>query len=532
MDAHFANCWQVIAQEAGDRPALIHGDEVVSWRDYDDRAARLASAFAELGLAPDAKIALYLYNGVEYVVAQFAAFKVRGVPINVNYRYSDNELLYLLDNSDAEVLVYHRSLGDRVARVVDRATKVKAWIEVDDGEGEHVEGSLAWDAVLAGHEPAPPVEGRADDVYMLYTGGTTGMPKGVMYRHGTFSIAITALGAGLYGLPLATDVDSVLALSRTIERPPVWLAACPQMHGTGMWLGTMIPLLLGGTVVTLTNRSFDPDELWRAVETHGVDGVVIVGDAFAKPMLRALEAGSYSAPSLRFIVSSGVMWSTEVKEGLLSRLDVTLYDALGSTEGSMGATVSTRAGIGSTAKFTSNPSVKVITDDGRVVQPGSDEIGMVAAVSASFGYFKDPEKSARTFMMIDGVAHSLPGDYAKVAADGSLILLGRGSNCINTGGEKVFPEEVEEALKAQPTVYDCLVVGVPDERFGERIVAVVSLRPGVAATEADLLHGVADHVARYKLPKQILVVDEVRRAANGKADYPWARSVAATAGPG
>ena len=368
MDAHFANVWQVIASEAGDRPALIHGDEVVSWRDYDDRAARLAQALLDLGLGPDSKVALYLYNGIEYVVAQYAAFKVRGVPINVNYRYSDNELLYLLDNSDAEVLVFHRSLGDRVARVVDRATKVKAWIEVDDGEGEHggerVAGAQAWDAVLAGHEPAPPVQGEADDVYMLYTGGTTGMPKGVMYRHGTFSVAITALGAGLYGLPPATDVDSVLALSRTIEQPPVWLAACPQMHGTGMWLGTMIPLLLGGTVVTLTNRSFDPDELWRAVERHGVDGVVIVGDAFAKPMLRALEAGTYTAPSLRFIVSSGVMWSTEVKEGLLAHLDVTLYDALGSTEGSMGATVSTRAGIGTTAKFTSNQSVNVITEDG------------------------------------------------------------------------------------------------------------------------------------------------------------------------
>ena len=197
----------------------------------------------------------------------------------------------------------------------------------------------------------------------------------------------------------------------------------------------------------------------------------------------------------------------------------------------MGSTVSTRAGIGTTAKFTSSPSVKVIADDGRVVQPGSDEIGMVAAVSASFGYFKDPEKSARTFTVIDGVAHSLPGDWAKVAADGSLILLGRGSNCINTGGEKVFPEEVEEAMKAQPAVYDSLVVGVPDERFGERIVAVVSLQPGTHATEAELLVGVADHIARYKLPKQIIVVDQVRRAANGKADYPWARSVAGSAPP-
>ena len=215
-----------------------------------------------------------------------------------------------------------------------------------------------------------------------------------------------------------------------------------------------------------------------------MSAVVIVGDAFAKPMLRALDEKGYEAPSLKTIVSSGVMWSTEVKEGLLKHLDVTLYDGLGSTEGAMGTTISTRAGIGTTAKFTTNPSVKVVTEDGREVQPGSDEIGMVAAISASLGYFKDPEKSARTFMVIDGVPHSLPGDWAKVAADGSLILLGRGSNCINTGGEKVFPEEVEEAVKAHPAVYDCLVVGVPDERFGERVVAIASLQPGASADEA------------------------------------------------
>jgi fatty-acyl-CoA synthase len=236
-----------------------------------------------------------------------------------------------------------------------------------------------------------------------------------------------------------------------------------------------------------------------------------------------------SAPSLKAIVSSGVMWSTEVKDGLLKHLDVLLYDGLGSTEGSMGATISTRESVGTTAKFTTNPNVKVIAEDGRVVEPGSDEIGMVAAVSASMGYFKDPEKSERTFKVIDGVPHSLPGDFAKVAADGSLILLGRGSNCINTGGEKVFPEEVEEAVKAHPAVYDCLVVGVDDERFGQRIVAVASLLPGASATEAELIEGAGERVARYKLPKQVIVVDKVQRAPNGKADYPWAREVAASA---
>jgi len=530
MQVHFANIWEDIADKVSDRTALIHAYERVSWREHDEQAARLAQAFIELGLQPDSKVALYLYNGIEYVTAQYAAFKMRGVPINVNYRYSEGELLYLLDNSDAEVLCFHSSLGDRVAKVLPKAAKLRAVIEVDDApagvDSEHVEGALRWHDVLASHEPAARIEGQPDDIYMLYTGGTTGMPKGVMYTHGVFPIAIAGFGAAISGLTPPTNVDELLALGDELDAPPVWLAACPQMHGTGMWLGTMAPLLLQGSVVTLTNRSFDAHELWQAVEREGVSVVVIVGDAFAKPMLRALDEKGYQAPSLKTIVSSGVMWSTEVKEGLLKHLDVTLYDGLGSTEGAMGTTISTRAGVGTTAKFTTNPAVKVVTEDGRSVEPGSDEIGMVAAISASLGYFKDPEKSARTFMVIDGVPHSLPGDWAKVAADGSLILLGRGSNCINTGGEKVFPEEVEEAVKANPVVYDCLVVGVPDERFGERIVAVVSLQPGASANEASIIEGATEHIARYKLPKSVIIVDRVQRAPNGKADYPWAREVA------
>ncbi|MEN3272177.1 MAG: 3-oxocholest-4-en-26-oate---CoA ligase [Actinomycetota bacterium] len=527
MKVHFANVWEAIADEVGDRTALIHGDRRMTWREYDENAARLAQAFLDLGLQPDSKVALYLYNGIEYTTAQYAAFKIRGVPINVNYRYTDNELLYLLDNSDAEVVFFHSSLGDRVERILDKAPKLRAVIEVDDG-GPHVEGALRYEEVVASHEPAARIEGEPDDVYMLYTGGTTGMPKGVMYAQGVFPIALGTFGAAISGVTPPTNIDELLAAGNQIDPPPTWLAACPQMHGTGMWLGTMAPLLMKGSVVTLTNRSFDADELWRAVEREGVSAVIIVGDSFAKPMLRALDDDptAYDLSSLRVIVSSGVMWSTEVKEGLLEHLDVTLYDGLGSTEGSMGTTISTRAGIGTTAKFTSAPSVKVITEDGRIVEPGSDEIGMVAAVSASLGYFKDPEKSQRTFKVIDGVPHSLPGDYAKVAADGSLILLGRGSNCINTGGEKVFPEEVEEAVKAHPAVYDCLVVGVDDERFGQRVVAVASFQPGEKADEASVLEIAGEHVARYKLPKQVIFVDRVQRAPNGKADYPWAREIA------
>src|SRR3954452_20370667 len=245
MKMHFANIWEAIADEVPERTALIHGDRHVTCGHYDDSAARLAQAFLELGVQPDSKVAMYLYNGVEYAVTQYAAFKIRGVPINVNYRYTDNELLYLLDNSDAEVLVFHTSLGDRVERVIGKAPKLRAVIEVDDG-GPHVEGALRFEDVVAGHDAAPRVEGQPDDVYMLYTGGTTGMPKGVMYTQGVFPIAISAFGAAIHGLTPATNVDELLRLGDQLESAPTWLAACPQMHGTGMWLGTMVPLLLKG----------------------------------------------------------------------------------------------------------------------------------------------------------------------------------------------------------------------------------------------------------------------------------------------
>ncbi len=306
------------------------------------------------------------------------------------------------------------------------------------------------------------------------------------------------------------------------------------MHGTGMWLGTMAPLLLRGSVVTLTNRSFDAHELWQAVERQGVTAVMIVGDAFAEADAagRWTRRGAVRRLSLKTIVSSGVMWSTEVKEGLLEHLDVMLYDGLGSTEGAMGTTISTRAGVGTTAKFTTSPTIKVVTEDGRVrrARLGRDRDGRRRSARRSATSRIRRSRRARSWSST-AFRHSLPGDWAKVAADGSLILLGRGSNCINTGGEKVFPEEVEEAVKANPAVYDCLVVGVPDERFGERIVAVASLQPGKSADEASIIEGASDHIARYKLPKRVVIVDQVQRAPNGKADYPWAREVATAPEP-
>jgi acyl-CoA synthetase (AMP-forming)/AMP-acid ligase II len=531
LELHYATLWESIADSIGDRDALANGTLRRSWSEYDDRAARLAAAFADAGLGQDSKVGLYLYNGNEYLEAQFAAMKMRGVPVNVNYRYLDDELLYLLDNSDAEALVFHTSLGDRVARVMERARNVKLWIEVDDG-GESVPGALGYEALLAGHDPAPRITRSADDVYMFYTGGTTGMPKGVMYDVGGMLQGFIGTAFPIFGLglPEVDEIPGVVAKMWAEGANVTSVPGCPLMHGTGLWLGAMIPHCAGATCVTLENRHFDANELWGTVQAEKANMVVIVGDAFAKPMIGALEEAKqqsrpYDTSSVKFLISSGVMWTSEVKKSLLEWDEFILIDAMGSTEGTMGTQITTRGNVGETAKFSMSPTTKVFAEDGREVEPGSGEAGMVAAGgSVPRGYYKDEQKSAATFKTIDGVRYSFPGDWATVEADGSLTLLGRGSNCINTAGEKVYPEEVEEAVKTHPEVVDCLVVGVEDEKFGQRVTAVASLTEGSTVEGEALREHTRKKLAAYKLPKQVIVVDQVKRAPNGKADYKWAKA--------
>jgi fatty-acyl-CoA synthase len=530
VELHYATLWESIADAIGDREAVVTGTLRRTWSEYEDRASRLAAAFAGAGLGRDSKIGLYLWNSNEYMEAQFAGMKLRGVPININYRYLDDELFYMLDNSDAEALVFHTSLGDRVERVKGRFPRVKLWIEVDDG-GPSLPGALAYEEVIAGHDPAPRITRSPDDIYMLYTGGTTGMPKGVMYDMGGILQAFIAIGFPIVGLGLP-EVDAIPALTAGLwdeGRNITSIPACPLMHGTGQWLGAMIPHCAGARVVMLTERSFDGRELWQVAERERATQLVIVGDAFAKPMLRALdeakaEGRAHDLSSVKLLVSSGVMWTAEVKSQLLDWHEFVLIDAMGSSEGSMGSQITTRGNIGQTARFTKNPTTRVFTEDGREVEPGSGEAGMVASGGmVPIGYYKDEAKSAATFRTIDGVRYSFPGDWAIVEADGSITLLGRGSNCINTAGEKVYPEEVEEAVKEHPDVIDCLVVGVDDEKFGQRVTGVASLRAGSDADGEALRRFTRSKLAGYKVPKQLFVVDEVRRAENGKADYKWAR---------
>ncbi len=538
MDFHFANAWELIADAVPDHTALICGDVRRSWREYEDRAARIAAVLDAHGLGPDAKVALYMHNSNEYAESHFAAFKIRGVPINVNYRYGPEELVYLFDNADVEAVVFQGRFAPQIEAIRSRLPGLKCLLQVADGSDTPLlDGALDYERALAETQPMARFERPFDDIYMLYTGGTTGMPKGVMYHNGQFCMGMCA-GFAMRGFELPASVEAIPDMVRKIHAAgmvPTTLAASPQMHGVGIWIGTMVPHLLGGTVVTVPQTHFDPDGIWDAVAKHRVTDMTIIGDAFAKPLLASLDAAKarsapYDIESLTQIVSSGVMWSAETKQRLLEHKDLMLLDAMGSSEGSMGMAMSNRAMPPQTARFALSEGVKVFTEDGREVAPGSDEIGMVATSgNVPIGYYKDPEKSARTFREVNGVRYSFPGDFAKVEADGTITLLGRGSQCINTGGEKVFPEEVEEAAKRHPAVGDCLVVGMPDDRFGERVVAVLAVEPGADVDDEDLRTFMREYVAGYKLPRVVVRVPEVQRAANGKADYKWAKAAAEAA---
>ena len=534
MNLDFASVWEMVSDLVPENDALICGEDIVTWKEYDDRASKIASALSEAGLGANSKAGLYLNNSNEYLIAQYAIFKVGGIPINVNYRYVEEELIYLLENSDAEAVFYHACYSSRIKEIAGSLPNIKAWIEVSDGTESKFDQSLKYEDLLNQHSPMKRIHRDPETIYMLYTGGTTGMPKGVMYKQGEFLIYLfRTLKAMGYDVPEdLSDLESRIEASKSSNAFIRSVVGCPLMHGTGMWLGAFLPLLLGGTAITTSNLGFDPDQLWTQVQNKKATNIVIVGDAFAKPMLDALnraasDGNAYDISSVQVIISSGVMWSAEVKQGLLQHHDMRLMDTMGSTEGGMGASVTTRDNPPATAKFSLNPGVIVLADDGEILSPGSEKIGLIGTSGlVPVGYYKDEKKSAETFREVDGVRYSFPGDYAKLEADGTITLLGRGSNCINSAGEKIYPEEVEEALKKDALVFDCLVVGMPDEKFGQKIVAVVSTVDNQQVNEAELIENTRKIIAGYKLPKTILFADEVQRAPNGKANYKWAKAFA------
>ena len=527
----FAGIWEAVADALPDAPALVHGQLRRSWREVDARADGVAAWLLGLGVSEQDKVAQYLFNGPEYLESMFAAYKAGLVPVNTNYRYQDDELVYLWDNADAVAVVFHGSFSSRIEGLRSKVPNVRGWLWVDDGSGPCPPWADAYEDVAAqtvGRQCGP--WGRdGDHLYLLYTGGTTGMPKGVMWRQDDLVMMFASQLGG--SLPAEPDYDAVRR-ERTAPGP-VALPACPLMHGTGA-LTSMATLTQGGTIVTLAKRTYDPEELLDTIQRDRVNLVAIVGDAFAKPMLRALDAdpGRWDLSSLLALTSSGVMWSEETKKGLLAHHPaMLLMDAFSSSEAlGMGSSVSGGGNAAATAKFQLGPDAVVIGDDGSFVRAGSGVVGMVGVGGrVPLGYYKDEEKSAKTFRVIDGRRYSIPGDYATVEADGTIRLLGRGSVCINTGGEKVFPEEVEEVLKTCPGVADAVVVGIPDPKWGEAITALVEAMPGSALDGIDVVAHSKQHLAPFKAPKAVLVVDSIGRAPNGKVDYTACRERAAAA---
>jgi fatty-acyl-CoA synthase len=529
VELHPATLWEAISDAVPDRLALAQGATRRSWRDFDERSARLAGALAAHGLGAGARIGQLLYNCPEFLEIYFAALKLRAIPFNVNYRYTADEIAYLLDNADADALVYHSSLGEVVGRAVERGRSLKLLIEVDDGGGASVPGALGYEDAIAGTEPASRVVRSPDDVTMTYTGGTTGMPKGVVSKVGPPLQYILDTVPPLMGhaSPALDDVPAFAAALEGTEDVMISLPAPPLMHNTGLGIGATPALGVGGSIVLLDGRRFDPVALWDTVAKERVNAITVVGDAFARPMLAALrDDPSRDLTCVRVIASSGAMFSNEVKTGLLEHLPrAMIIDIIAASEGSMGMSIATVDVPAETGRFQPLPGVIVITEDGRPIEPGSGVPGLVALPGGADEYYKDAAKSAGTFRVIDGRHYTVPGDLAIAEADGSLTLLGRGSSVINTAGEKVYPEEVEEVLKALPSVEDALVFGVPDERFGQRVAAVLSRTDGIDEPVEAILASARERLASYKLPRDVVVVDEVPRTPVGKPDYPTAKAL-------
>ncbi|MET0994280.1 MAG: AMP-binding protein [Mycobacterium sp.] len=529
---HYAEIIEGYADRAPDAVALVHGDTRHTWAEFEERSARLAAAFTAAGLRPGSKVGLLLYNGPEYYEGFLAALKARMVPINVNYRYLDDELVYLLDDSDAEALVFHASLGETVGRVADRMPHLRLLVEVEDAPPA-VARAQRYEELLSRTAPAPRIARRRDDELLMYTGGTTGMPKGVVFDIGDWTAGVLGLVPFVLGVPpLPTALEELIAdgTARIASgTAPVVMPCSPLMHTAG--LGNSIAMqMVGGRAVTLPGRSLDPEGIWGTVERESVTVLIIVGDAFARPLLDALEQepSRWDLSSLRVILSSGVMWSTPVKLGLLRHVDATLIDGIGATEGAIGVQVTRRdMPVGQTGQFIPLAETKLFSEDGREIAPGSEEPGLIAAGGTLIPkrYHKDPEKSARTFREIGGQRYAFGGDWGKLKADGTLVLLGRGSGCINSAGEKIYTEEVEEAIKTHSAIADALVVGIPDERFGQRVTAVIATRTADQDVVADLTKYLKGYLAGYKVPRVIVRVETVQRAPNGKPDYTWARKV-------
>jgi acyl-CoA synthetase (AMP-forming)/AMP-acid ligase II len=534
VEKNFADVFEVVADAVPDREAVVCGDRRLSYAGLEERANRLAHHLSAASVGPGDHVACYLPNGPEYLEAMLAAHKLRAATVNVNWRYVADELRYLLTDSDAKAIVYDTRFAPILAKVVDDlpllGTRLVVGADGDPapfpGAGvspfDEVPGATGYEEALAGSSPERSFPTRSGkDLYVLYTGGTTGMPKGVLWHQAEI------LSGSLGDLDGAGTTEEVAERARRGRDRA--LPACPLMHGAAQWV-SLATLFAGGTVVLDPEMRLDAHRLARLLAVERVTVITVVGDAVGRPLADALMelAGGIDVSSVRVVINSGAFLSPPVKDALLGHLSgAVVYDTFGSSEsGTFARTVSGRGETPAQGRFTVSEHAAVLDDDLAPVAPGSERAGRLArSGGVALGYYNDPEKSAATFPVIAGVRWCVTGDHATVDADGTIVLLGRGSACINTGGEKVYPDEVEAALKSHPGIADAMVVGLPDERFGQRVVALVVPRSGGGPPD-DLDAHVRRRLAGYKAPRAVVTVDAIERFPSGKPDYGWGQETA------
>lgn len=540
MDVSIGTIWEAVSRALPDAVAIAEPGRELTYREFDDRASRLAAALEDAGVRAGDTVACYLYNGAAYLETVFAAFKLGAVPANANYRYTGEELSELLTDADAAALVFSGALADRVTHAAEHVRTLKLLVRAGDPPAEGPAGPAAGELeeLLATHAPRAARPRPGSDRLFMYTGGTTGKPKGVMWQLSDLLHSIPILRqAGVTELPKTLDEAAATAVAAHREgRAPTTMPVVPLMHATGLF-NTMGTLLVGGRAVMARQGGLDPVHVWRTLAEREVDTLLVAGNAVCRPLVdelvRAEGTGTpYDLRSLRTVLSSGTALDDRLKKALHERADVTVVDAIASSEGGPFALAVTSSVRELPARFRPVPATRVIGEGDRFVAPGSGETGILAYCGPMpLGYYKDTGKSARTFRTIDGVRYAIPGDLAQIEADGAIRFLGRGSGVINTGGEKVHPQEVEDVLLTHPEVTDCVVVGVPDETWGERVAAVVAVGPAATATGEELRDWVRRSLAGYKVPRAVVLTDVLPRTPTGKLEIAWARRTARNAGP-
>jgi fatty-acyl-CoA synthase len=538
LEFNLADLFEIVADTCPDRTALVAGDVRLTYRELDERATRVAQHLRAAGVAPGDWVAILAWNRAEWIEAQHGIYKARNAVVNINYRYVAEELRYLLDNSDAVAIFFERAFAPMLAEVVGSTPKLRHFVVIEDGTDDPAAdaavtalGAVEYEAALAAASPSRDGLGprSADDLYVLYTGGTTGMPKGVMWR--AEDIFFAALGGGGFGQTPITTPGELAGRVPPDGSELRSMVNAPMMHGGGQWV-SWITFYSGGTVILNVDHHFDPEKVWRIAARERALTVMVVGDAMARPLTEAIDRlpADVDISGVVSVGSGGSILSPAIKNELRAKLpNVFVLDSFGASETGAAGSVIDMDGPAQGPRFTVNEQMTVLGEDWRPVEPGSGHQGMLARRGhIPLGYWKDEEKTAATFVTDpDGVRWVIPGDHAVIEADGTITMLGRGSVCINSGGEKIFPEEVEMALKAHPAVFDAVVVGVPDDRFVERVAAIVQVRAGHPVPElAELQESCRAHIAGYKVPRELHVTDVVPRTPVGKPDYRWAKRLA------